>query len=227
MVEERLFLDNINFYQFAAVVEDHILNQHFLTTDGSKISFSSRRRFDETQISERLELGANGNFFQRITLDCRVISSTPRLMVIAKCWEDSLLPAYQKILADIKLFWKPSSSSPASEPTPAVTQSKVKRFSKRDAASGQSSANQQVDGWGRPIQVDSEQSSASQQLDGWERPVPVESTQETKQGEVVRPFRFKAKRTGHRSVNAHHGTGCNTFAWHLRYPHRSRPLRQW
>lgn len=165
MCQERLFLDNVDFYQFAAVVEDHILAQNFSTASGNKVSFQSRRNSDETYSFLRLEIGANGNFWQRITLDCREVSRTPRLLVIAKCWDNSLLPAFEKILAEIKLVWITTSSSFSPEPTPVV------RLSEWQGTSEQRSASQQFDGWGRPIQVEPTQET-EQGTENSEEPTP-------------------------------------------------------
>jgi len=88
IMAEKIFIDGVNFYQFAAVVEEEILNQDFPSADGNPIRMASRRTFNEAETAHRLEIGIGRSFIPPITLDCRGVSSD-RLMVTPTCWTTS------------------------------------------------------------------------------------------------------------------------------------------
>jgi len=126
-VAEKIFIDGVNFYQFAAVVEEEILNQDFPSADGNPIRMASRRTFNEAETAHRLEIGIGRSFIPPITLDCRGVSSD-RLMVTPTCNTDYYRPAFEKLLDDIRLYWgipQPdlSAAQPATPPPePAQTE---------------------------------------------------------------------------------------------------------
>jgi hypothetical protein len=126
MMEQKIFLDDVDFYQFAAVVEDEILNQRFPMPDGDKVNLELRRTLTET--SHRLEIGIARSFVAPIVLDCRQISTT-RLLVTARCQNDRYLPAFQKLVEEIHRYWvspqQPSTpvaatGAPAAQLAPAL-----------------------------------------------------------------------------------------------------------
>jgi hypothetical protein len=115
---EKIFIDGVNFYQFAAVVEEEILNQDFPSADEKSIRLASRRTLNETETAHRLEIGIGRSFIPPITLDCRSISSD-RLMVTPACNTDYYRPAFEKLLGDIRLYWGiPQPTPPAAQPAP-------------------------------------------------------------------------------------------------------------
>jgi hypothetical protein len=77
---DKLFIEGVNYYQFAAVVEDEILTQAFPALDGRTVALSSRRTFTPSETANRLEIEGGGDFVHPITLDCRLLSNG-RLMV--------------------------------------------------------------------------------------------------------------------------------------------------
>jgi hypothetical protein len=126
---DKLFIEGVNYYQFAAVVEDEILAQTFPASDGQPITLSSRRTFTPSETANRLEIGVGGDFFHPITLDCRPLSND-RLLVTPACNHDSYQPILEKLLHDIRLFWgipqpAPASVQPAPPAPPLVTPSPV------------------------------------------------------------------------------------------------------
>ena len=75
MLEDKLFIDGVNYYQFAAVVEEDILTQTFPALNGQPVALSSRRTFTPSETANRLEIGVGGDFIHPITLDCRPLSN--------------------------------------------------------------------------------------------------------------------------------------------------------
>lgn len=133
---DKLFINGVNFFQFAMVVEEEILGQTFPTADGGEIALSSRRAFGPS--GHRLEIGGAGySPAPHIALDCRSVSDK-RLMVTAACNDDNYRPALAKILADIRLYWDiPQPAAPAPQPTP-TPKPRPAETSKGDAPAGRS-----------------------------------------------------------------------------------------
>lgn len=134
---DKLFINGVNFFQFAMVIEEEILRQTFSTANGDEVALSSRRAFGPS--GHRLEIGGIGAGYSpapHIALDCRSVSDK-RLMVAATCNDDNYRPALAKILADIRLYWDiPQSAAPHPQPTPTskprtVETSKEDKPSKR------------------------------------------------------------------------------------------------
>jgi hypothetical protein len=133
---DKLFINDVNFFQFAIVVEEEILRQTFSTADGGEVALSSRRAFGPS--GHRLEIsGAGYRPAPHIALDCRSVSNK-RLMVDATCNDDNYRPALVKILADIRLYWDiPQPAAPHPLPMPA-SKPRTAETSKQDKSSKRS-----------------------------------------------------------------------------------------
>jgi hypothetical protein len=103
MLEDKLFIEGVNYYQFAAVVEDEILTQTFPALTGQPVTLSSRRTFTPSETANRLEIGVDGDFIHPITLDCNY---------------DAYRPVFEKLLDYVQLFWGITQPAPVQSPPP-------------------------------------------------------------------------------------------------------------
>jgi hypothetical protein len=119
-MQAKLFIDGVNYYQFAAIVEDEIITQDFSASGSQPVILASRRSFTPSESANRLEIGVNRNFIHPITLDCRPLSND-RLMITATCIQLHYQPIFQKLLSEIRRYWaipEPVPPAPSSAPSP-------------------------------------------------------------------------------------------------------------
>lgn len=116
-MQVQMFIDGVNYYQFAAIVEDDILTQDFTALDGHQVIMASRRSFTPSESANRLEIGVNRNFIHPITLDCRLVADK-RLSVTATCIQLHYQPIFQKLLSEIRRYWAIPEPEPSSPPSP-------------------------------------------------------------------------------------------------------------
>jgi hypothetical protein len=120
-MQVKLFIDGVNYYQFASIVEDEIITQDFSAVGGQPVTLASRRSFTPSESANRLEIGVNRSFIHPITLDCRPISDS-RLLVTATCIQLHYQPVFQKLLGQIRRYWAIPEPEPASPPSPPESQ---------------------------------------------------------------------------------------------------------